>query len=763
MQACIQDARSNTARKDRDRQDWRNLLFERGGDSQWMVWDKGQDRYVERGFDPERGGLPQYVPRCSTNLFANKIDGIASILIQANPAKEFVPQTADDADVAAAEVAEEALPVLLDEIGWADDLKPRAARLVCLTDKVLLVPFYDTDPKYGTDIIPDYRCPTCQTMYPPEDGEDVDGQPVPCQDCGELLEPAIDGAGVPIGQEKPIGKLCCELVPSFEFSLPRGTRVADVRQAEWVLTHTRMTPEDIERRWERARSLGLAEKKHSKGRDAQVSRQFSDAMAMLSAPARANNNTAGDGLSDPVVYRLQHDPIVTDRYYFPEGLYVTLVDDTILEAGPLPVSDDRGRPMKSGVIWQFQDSPGTAFGKPPADDLVPLQESRNVVESLLQLILMHDAAPRVFIPLSVTLENEPTGAPGETIFYRSVVPGEKPSQERGINPPEGLYKQLELIDAKMDEVSKLNSVLQGARPAGDPTLGEIEILQERGMSAFRPALDKLVSVEKQLSRLVLHIARESAWSPRFRQVMGDTGEWNVQQFVGAELQGAIDIVVETASAWPKSQMMQRMMLKEAFAMGLFPPPLQDPELAQKVLAMMNLAELKPSWDVDRQQVARKIDRWKAAAMPQEIAPPDPVAEFLPVHLALLTNFLKTELFETYAQQNPPTAQAMKAHVMQIGQILAKQAAAQMAAQQPAKPDTRSPAEKGDDSALRGAVDSGALMPAGAVAPPADPMQALTGAGALVPADAMAQPQVSMDDLVAQRVLMPLAPEAEVQM
>jgi len=389
---------------------------------------------------------------------------------------------------------------------------------------------------------------------------------------------------------------------------------------------------------------------------------------------------------------------------------------------------------------------------------VPLQETRNSTEALLQLILMHDAAPRMFVPLSVTLEQEPSGAPGETINYRSVVPGEKPTMERGINPPEGLYKQLELIDQKMDEVSKLNSVLQGSRPQGDPTLGEVEILQERGMSAFKPVLDRMVETETQLIRLLLWIARQSAWSPRFRQVKGENGEWEIKQFIGAELGGSIDVRIDPATAWPRSPVMERMVLKEAFAMGLFPPPMNDPELASKIATKLNLAELKPSLDLDRKQIARKLDRWKAAQMPQDIAPPDPTRENLPLHLLLCSNFLKSEEFELLMSENPPTAMAMVQHVTLIGQMLAQQAAAAAAAQQPAKPGKEEkPAERGDHTNLNKAIDSGVLKPASQAAP-ASPMSGMVTNGALVPAAAMPQQGVSIDDLIAQRALMPVAPE-----
>jgi hypothetical protein len=282
------------------------------------------------------------------------------------------------------------------------------------------------------------------------------------------------------------------------------------------------------------------------------------------------------------------------------------------------------------------------------------------------------------------------------------------------------------------------------------------------MSAFKPATDRLVAMETQLARLLLWIARDSAWSPRFRRVLGDTGEWDLRQFSGADLRGAFDVTIDPTTAWPKSPLMQKMQLREGFAMGLFPPPAQDPELATKVLAMLNLSTLKPSLDLDRKQVGRKLDRWKQAAAPQDILPPDPLKENLQVHFVLLSNYLKTDTFEEFEAANAPTAAAMKQHVAMIGQMLAAQAAAAMAAQRPAKPDTRAPAEKGDDSTLRQAVDGGVLKPA-ASAQPADPMAALTSSGALRPAETMTPQGPSIDDLIAARALTPVSSGAEAPM
>lgn len=773
MDRCIADARQNAARLDRDRADYLNLLFHRGGrDNQWVVYDRTTNTYVPRGTDPATGGLPEWVPRAVTNKFAKCIDGIVSILNQSEPAKVWYPSTDDDADRAAAEVAGDADPVLLDEIGY-DAHKPELNKLVTLTSAAAYVVYYDTDPKHGMEDLPLFQCPGCglittaselegQETCPGTlnaDGSDAgDGCGAPVAEFG----PALNPDGTPQGIPTPKGKLCAQPIPSFEFSLPSNARVCDAARVPWVLTHSAMSREEIISRWGAKAQQALDAAAGSKNGGIQAS--YARAMRQLSSPTRANApdlGTAGTKI-DPTVYILQHDPLDDDDLHFPKGLHAVMVEGVLLESGPLPVEDDFGRSVKTILIRTFTHSPGTPFGKPPADDLVPLQTSRNMVDSLIQLSLMHYAAPRTFIPMGVTLENQPTGRPGEIIYYRSMMPGESPTTERGTSPAEGLYTYLEIIDRNFDELSKLNSVLVGERPEGQPTLGEVQILQERGMAAFKEPLDELVRFERQLSKLCLWIARGSAWSDRFRQIRGENGQWEISQFNAADLTGKVDVQIDKTSAWPKSPLMKQMRLTEALKLGVLPPPQLDPELQGKLLTEFDLAEFKPSWDVDRKQIARELDHWKAAALPEDIQPPDPVRHNLPLHLHFKQQFLKTEEFEALMGANLPVAQAMLMHVQQVQMMLAQQQAAAAAAANPQPPqeDTRTPAEKGESTEVDDAIASGALQPAGA-APKADPMADAINAGALMPAGAMPQPPAgpSIDDLMAAGAIAPAPQES----
>lgn len=754
---CIQNAARNTARKERDKADFKNLLFERGGpDHQWVVWDESQSRYVSRGNNPADGGIPDFVPRPVTNVYATKIDGIAGLLNQSEPALQFAPGSDDEADRATADVCEDALPVLREECGYDRGDRERLNRLVTMTNAAAYVVYYDSSARYGTEPIDLFQCNECEADgIRASDIYDAGGL---CPACGapeELLGLSLAPDGSPKQAELAIGKICADILPSFEFSVPSTARHLDAARLPWVLTHSRMAPEDVERRWKKAK--GIARDRSTWASTSGLQNHYAAQLQALASPTSALGSSASAADDGPIVYRLFHEAIDDGEFSFPGGLYAVVCNDTVLDAKPLPLEDEKGQPVKPVVIRQFAPSPVSAHGKPPADDLVPIQEARNLAEAMISLILMHDAAPTTWVPETVSFIDQPTGAPGAHIRYRSL-DGQKPVTERGISPPEGLYAYVEKLDEKADEISKLNAVLAGARPEGDPTLGEIQILQERGMQAFREPIQSLIRFETDLARLLLMIGRDSLWSPRIRRIRGENGQWEVRKFAAADLSGHVDIEVELASAWPKSPLMQQLKLKDAVGMGLFNPA-QDPELAAKILNMQGLAELKPSLSVDMKQVARELDRWRAATMPADIRPPQPDVQNLALHLEFKTQFLKSEEAEDLAQQNPPLYQAMVAHVQQLKQAQQMQQMEAMAAQsgQPA------PGAGGDP--LQDAIAAGVLQPAGAVpqAPAPDPMADALGAGLLMPAAAAQPPEMpgpSIDDLMAAKLLTPVSAEPE---
>lgn len=744
-----QDVKQNTARRPRDRADLQALMFYRGGeDNQWTVWDSASNSYVPRPTGSnDDAALPEWFFKATTNLFAVKTDGICSILDQSQPAQEIAPERDQDSDRAAAEVAEAALPVLYAEAGY-EAIRPQINKLVALTNAVAVHVYYDTDERHGSDELPLIQCqnPDCRQYFLPDEVAEAD----PCPECGAVSgppdqttgqpTPATDMAmhpqtGLPVTTQAPRGKIGLRLLTSFEFSVPRSARELHEQRVSWIAGHGRMDPSEIMGLYPKAKGF-LDERSAATGKTANSqSTAYADRMRALSSPGgSADQIGSGSNVapSGPVVWFVWSDPVDDADYYFPDGLYAVMLEsEVVLEQGPLPLKDDKGRPVKNVLLRTFQTTPGAAWGKPPADDLVPLQKQLNLVQALAFLILMNDAAPTTFLPDTVTLLQDLTGMPGSTVPFKSIRPGDKPIVNNGTGFPESLKWFIEYLVNQFDVVSKLNAVLMGARPQGDPTLGEIQILQERGLAAFKEPLDQLVDFEKRLSLILLWTARQSMWSPRFYSVAGENGEWDVKQFLGSDLEGSYAIHVEPASAWPQSQLLTNLRLNQAITSGILNP--QDPEVQAQYLSMNDLAGFKKSLDDDRKQIARELDGWKRATDPAQIQPPDPLWN-LPVHFFQKVNWLKTEDAELLAAQRSDLYQAIRGQIQGIQQLM-----------QPPAPPAAAPGTPGgpppDGHALSAAVAAGALKPAppGGAPPDGRVLNAALHSGALHPAPPPGRP------------------------
>lgn len=711
------DVKGNIARLARNKADLEALMFERGGEANhWTVWDPSANTYVPRPTDSsDETALPGWFFRATSNLMGVKIDGIASILNQSQPAQEFAPATEDEKDRAGAELAEAAVPVLRDEIEWAS-LRSQIHKLICLTNGVALHLYYDTDEKHGMEDMPVLQCAQCQEYYLPSDVGEGD----PCPSCGGAVDWAVHPqTQQPMGAPMPKGKIAARLLNSFEWSIPKAARAMHEEQVAWIAGHGRMAPHEILRLWPTT-----AKGKVDPDRGANAASRGSGTTSVAYADqARALSGPGGTGdvggvgsarvvPTGQVVWMVWADPVDDDDFYFPEGLYAAaLEEDAVLESGPLPLKDDKGRPVKNVLLRGFAGTPGSPWNKPPSDDLIPLQKQLNLCQALAFLILMHDAAPITFLPDTVTLLDDLTGLPGATVPFKAMRAGDKPIIEQGKGFPPSLQWFMDYLVNQFDVVSKLNAVLAGARPAGDPTLGEVEILQQQGLSAFREPLQELINFEIRLSRMLLWTARQSAWTPRFYTVAGDNGEWEVKSFLGLDLEGSVNITCEPMSAWPTSPVLMQFRVQQALELGMLNP--QDPEVQSEYLTMNDLTRFKSSTDEDRKQVARQLDAWRQAVAPQQIQPPDPLWN-LPVHFFLKSTFLKTEEAEQMAADpmRAPVYQAIRQHVLMIQQMLQQQ---QLAAQGVHPQPPAKPGEKGgppvSGKAVAAHVQAGHIRPA----------------------------------------------------
>ena len=160
----------------------------------WVMYDWSKHRWRQRE-------MPPWVPRPVTNLVESHSATIVQVLEAKEPDASVRPGTDSPEDVAAAEVANRALPVIHKEAETALARKMTASWLT-FTGNVFHHPCYDPDPQCVTKFIPDEQCVQCKKIYKPDQLEASQ-----CPQCKGELMPAVDGNGDLIGTDKPRGKI----------------------------------------------------------------------------------------------------------------------------------------------------------------------------------------------------------------------------------------------------------------------------------------------------------------------------------------------------------------------------------------------------------------------------------------------------------------------------------------------------------------------------------------------------------------------------
>jgi hypothetical protein len=114
------------------------------------------------------------------------------------------------------------------------------------------------------------------------------------------------------------------------------------------------------------------------------------------------------------------------------------------------------------------------------------------------------------------------------------------------------------------------------------------------------------------------VFRQYATEPRLRAIMGKNGTWQIEKFMGADLEGAIDVVAEAGSGAPKSTLVERATIEQAFNIGVLSN--RDPEVQQKVLDMMGLSYMHPGLKSDTKSAAIQLEQFEQLAQNPQIPP-----------------------------------------------------------------------------------------------------------------------------------------------
>jgi hypothetical protein len=628
---------------------WRNILFYRG--QQWIKFDRGSSRW-------RSAKLPHNTPTPVTNVFASTLDALISVFARIEPQLNFRPGSADEPDDrAAADVAVRAIDVIEDEVKlriWRQIL----AVWVGLTGMAWLETGYDPSPRFGTRFMQSNQCPACGA---------VQAGPAPCEACGAPeMQPAVDAMGQPIGDQVPVGRLYVDVATIFEMFFDPSVPVWEQQRA-----------------YIREKAVPVDE---SKERWPQIADQITANVTESGPMYMANLPLAGPPIDENQTGRFMgstsgQNTKVTERWYwqlpdktYPDGLLAIKVGQAaIAYAGPLPYSappenpgDSRGYFLPS-VCFPQKLVPGSAYAKTVADDLASKQSQRNRWESVIEACGMRMGSPIWLKPNGANVTNL-TGDPGNIVSYNAVGPNAaKPERLGGQAIPVSFVEFLQRIDHTFEELAATFDVIKGARPEGISAGIALQILQERNLSRYGPLFILWEQAWATWARQALEIFREFVTEPRLLRIKGRDGKWQVEKFLGADLQGRIDVIPEAASSNPRSSLLDKAEMEQLAQMGVI--NIQDPEVKWKFLEVYGRTNLTPTMAADTKNAIMENEAFEKLAMDPRMreATPEDLQAAEQMDYSMLSQFFQ----EKYQLQIPKVRPSIDDHSIHSREMRAK--------------------------------------------------------------------------------------------
>ena len=532
----------------------RNILYYSG--KQWIKQSaEGSYRWRKKKLDPR-------IPTPYTNIFGSTVDALTSLFARIIPSFTFSPSTIRDEDKISAEVCRQLYPFIYEETG-VEGLRHNLAKVVALTGNSFLYNAKNTeDVSLGYSDYEVFKCPKCEKIYR-ENGE--------CENCESSL----------VAEKKsfPKGKLITELCFPWEIHIyPFGEGIGS-----WLIR-------------EKLRDKDWVESSYGK-----VNGSFLDSSTLRYFTTLSSNLLSGSNLinNDVVVWEEWELPCKD----YPDGLYVCIVGNEIKEVRALPNKRSNNLCYIPFVKFGFEGLLNSAWCKTVANDFAVKQQQRNEIESLIQLIFTTTASPKWLKPEGANV-SKISGVPGEEITY-SPLAGAKPERIPGVPPSPILVMFLDKIDKDFEEISATFDILKGDRPPGLRAGYALQVLYERGYSRFAPIFKLWENSWADWMTQQIEIFKSYVKDERSFVIENRVGTWEAKTFKGGDISGNIAVIVESGSGSPKSQILERLLLKDLIGLGLV--DIKGMQERLKVLDIFGMRHLAATLDTDVKDALKEQD------------------------------------------------------------------------------------------------------------------------------------------------------------
>lgn len=249
---------------------------------------------------------------------------------------------------------------------------------------------------------------------------------------------------------------------------------------------------------------------------------------------------------------------------------------------------------------------------------------------------------------------------GEIVYYTPVsnaADGGRPTMLPIPMIPQWAYQEEKALDDAFNKIAGISDVSQGDIPSASIPASGMALLVEQDQTRIGIMTEQHELAWADVARFILKYIEKFFVNERKMKIAGQSMEYAVKQFTGADLKGHTDVICIRGSTLPDSKVVKRNDIMNAYNSGLLGDP-NDPKVREKVLSMMEFGDEAEAWH--RQalisgQIKRGMEKLKKGI-------PVEVSEFdnHPDWITAIDDYRLTEDFE----KSPPQVQEVILAVME---------------------------------------------------------------------------------------------------
>lgn len=284
---------------------------------------------------------------------------------------------------------------------------------------------------------------------------------------------------------------------------------------------------------------------------------------------------------------------------FPEGGYVTLVDEKVVDIRFGQFYEHRQYPF-----IKFDNIPtGMFYGESVVTDLLDPQREYNRTRNQINDSKNRMAKPQLVAPKGSVDPSRITSEPGLVIEYKPGLAPPQPLPLQGL--PSYVTQELQNILMDIEDISSQHAVSRGGTTSGVTAATAINFMQERDDALMTTTYQSIEFGWEKIAKQTLALIVQFWDEPRMVTVTGIDHSYDVITLKGTELKAGTDIRMEAGSALPVSKAAKQALLMDLMKMGLVPP-----DKGLSLMEMGGIDKLYEEIKIDEQQAQRENVRMR---------------------------------------------------------------------------------------------------------------------------------------------------------